>query len=140
QHHRRHEELNVDQRNTVGKVEQGVAYREPEFLFFVELAEFSGNGFGNFVGNHFQSGGKGVSGTNGAGERIDGLGKLLLKFLEALGPHVRSVGVGKEKTEQSAGPAKHQGAASDEGDDCEYHGRHGAQHEEVSGANIHVSL
>src|SRR5208282_2597170 len=140
QHHRRHEELNVDQRNTVGEVEQGVAYREPEFLFFVELAEFSGNGFGDFVGNHFESGGKGVSGANGAGEGIDGLGKLLLKFPEALGPQMRGIGVGKKKTEESAHPTENQVSAGDERDEGEAHGRHGAQHEEVSGANVQASL
>src|SRR5208282_5629334 len=58
QHHCGHEELDVYQGNAVGEVHEGVAYGEAEFLFFVELAEFSGDGFGNFVGNHFQGGGE----------------------------------------------------------------------------------
>src|SRR6266446_10189625 len=110
QHHRRHEELDVDQRDAVGEGEKCVAYREPEFLFFVELAEFSGDGFGDLIGNHFEGGGKGVSGANGAGESIDGLGKLLLKFLEATGAHMRGRGVGDKKPEQTAGPAKQDGS------------------------------
>src|SRR5208282_1476143 len=140
QHHCRHEELEVDQRHTVGQIEQGVAHREAEFLFFIKLAEFSGNRFRDLVGNHFECGGKCVAGAHGAGERVDGLGKLLLKFLEALGPHVRGIGVGDKKPEQGAGPAEQHRAAGDESDHAEYHGRHGAQHEEVPGANIHVSL
>src|SRR6202043_218690 len=121
-------------------VDQGVAYREPEFLFLVKLAEFSGNGFGDFVGNHFEGGGKCVSGANGAGERIDGLGKLLLKFLEAPGAHMRGIGVGDKKAEQSAGPAEQHVAAGDESDGGEYQGRHCAKHQEISGSNIDVSL
>ncbi len=140
QHHCRHEELDVDQRDAVGQVEQGVAHGEPEFLFFVELAEFSGNGLGDLVGNHFEGGGKCVSGANGAGERIDGLGKLLLKFLEATGPHMGGISVGDKKTEQSADPAEHQIAAGDESDDGHHEGRDGTKHQEVSGASIDVSL
>src|SRR6266404_8644442 len=132
QHHRRHEEFDVDQRDAVGQVDQGVAYREPEFLLFVELAEFSGNGFGDLVGNHFEGGGKCVSGANGAGESIDGLGKLLLKFLEAPGPHMGGIGVGDKKTEQSAGPAEQEIAAGDESDGGEYQARHRAKHQKVS--------
>src|SRR5208282_1131792 len=140
QHHRGDEELDVDQRDAVGEVEQSVAYGEAEFLFFVELAEFSGNGFGNFVGNHFEGGGEGVSGADGAGQGIDGFGKLLLKLLEAFGAHVGSVGVGNKKTEQSAGPSEHHVATGDEGDDGEHQGGHGAEHEEVSGANVDIAL
>src|SRR6266446_2634037 len=146
QHHRRHEELDGDQRDAVGEVDQGVAYREPEFLLFVELAEFSGNGFGDLVGNHFEGGGKCVSGANGARERIDGFGELLLKFLEAPGPHMRGIGVGDKKPEQTAGPAKQDGspaagaAAGDESDGPEYQGGYGTKHQEVSGSNIDVSL
>src|SRR5260370_40647534 len=84
QHHRRDEKLNVDQRNALAQVEQGVAYWEPEFLFLEELAEFPANRFGDFVGNHFERGGKGVSGANGAGERIDCSGKRLLNFWKRL--------------------------------------------------------
>src|ERR1019366_5073393 len=140
QHHRRHEELDVHQRNAIGQVEQGIAHGQAEFLFFEELAEFSAHGLGDFVGNQLDGGGKGVSGANRAGESVDGLGKLLLKFLEALGPHVRGIGVGDKKTEQRAGPAEHIAAAGKGRDDGEGHSRYGAKHEEVSGANIDVAL
>src|SRR5260370_1677149 len=106
QHHRGHEKLDVDQRDAVGEVEQGVAYREPEFLFFVELAEFSGNGLGDLVGNHLEGGGKCVSGANGAGERIDVLGKFLLKFLETPVPHMGGICLGDKKTDQQTGQAE----------------------------------
>ena len=79
------------------RFEQGVADGKAEFLFFVELAEFAGDGLGDFVGDHFESGGEGVSGADGAGEGVDGFGKFLLKFLEALFAHVRGVGVGEKK-------------------------------------------
>ena len=123
-----------------GQVDERVAYRETEFLLFVELAELSSHGLGDFVGNHFEGGGKCMSGANGAGERVDGLGKLLLKFGKTLGPHMRGISVGKKKTEQGAGPAKQQVAAGDEGDSGEHQGRSRAEHQEISGANIHVAL
>ena len=87
-----------------------------------------------------------MSGANGAGEGIDGFGELLLKFLEAPGPHMRGICVRDKKPEQTAGPAEQDGspaagaAAGDESDGPEYQGGHGAKHQEVSGANIDVSL
>ena len=81
-----------------------------------------------------------MPGANRAGERIDCLGKLLLKFLEALGSHMRSIGVGDKKTEQGASPGEQHRAAGDESDRGQHQGRHHAKHQEVSGANIHVSL
>ena len=110
QHHCRDEELDVDQGNAVRQVEQGVAHRQAEFLLLVELAELSGNRFGDFIGNHFEGGCKGMSGADGACQRIDSLGKLFLKFLETLLAHVRGVGIGNEKPEHQADPAEEQAA------------------------------
>src|ERR1039458_4339193 len=140
QHDRRHEELDVDQGHAIGQVEQSVAHREPEFLFFVQLAKFSGDGFGDFVGDHFEGGGKGVAGANRAGERINGFGKLLLKFRKTLSAHMRGIGVRDKKTEHRTGPCEQHGAAGDESDGGEDQGRRSAEHEEVSGANIDVAL
>ncbi len=53
QHNRGDEEFDIDERDTVGEIDQGIAYRESEFLFFVKLAKFAGDRFGNFVGDHF---------------------------------------------------------------------------------------
>jgi hypothetical protein len=109
-------------------------------LFFEELPEFSGDWFGDFVGDHFQGGGESVSSAYGAGERVVGLGKFFLKFLEALLAHVGGVGVGKKKTEDDSGPGEDDIASGDVGDDGEQEGGSGAKHEEVSGANVDMAL
>ena len=78
----------VDERDALGEIDERVADGKPEFLLFIELAEFSRDRLGEFVGNQFEGGGKGVAGADGAGEGVDGLGKFLFKFLKALGAHV----------------------------------------------------
>ena len=79
QHHGGHKKFHIDQRNAVSEIEQGIADGQAEFLLFVELAKLSGDRLGDFVGDHFERGGKGVSGANGAGEGVDGFGKFLFK-------------------------------------------------------------
>ncbi len=44
QHHGGHEELDVDQRNAIGEIEQRVAHGETEFLLLEQLAEFRATG------------------------------------------------------------------------------------------------
>src|SRR5208283_5380365 len=140
QHDGGDEELDVDERNAVGEIDERVANGKPEFLLFVELAEFAGDGLGYLVGDHFERGREGVAGADGAREGIDGLGKFLIKLGEALGAHLGSPGVRKEEAEQEAHPAEDPVAPEEEGDEGDSDGRDRAQHEEVAGANIDMAL
>ena len=72
--------LTSTKRDALGEVNEGVADGKAEFLLFVKLAEFARDGLGEFVGDHFESGGKGVAGADCAGEGVDGLGKFLFKL------------------------------------------------------------
>jgi len=46
-----------------------------ELLLLVKLAELAGKGLGDFIGDHFEGGGEGVSGADGAGESVNGFGE-----------------------------------------------------------------
>jgi hypothetical protein len=82
--------------HALGEIHEGVAHGHAELLLFIEFAEFAGERFGDFVGNHFQSGGEGVSGADGAGQRVDGFGEKLLEFFEALLAAIGDDGIGKD--------------------------------------------
>jgi len=84
QHDGGDEEFYVDERDTLGEVHEGIANGHAELLLFKEFAELGGERVGDFVGNHFEGGSEGMTGADGAGESVDGLGKKLLKFLKAL--------------------------------------------------------
>ena len=84
QHDGGDEEFYVDQGDALGEIHEGIADGHAEFLFFEEFAEFGGQRLGDLVGNHFESGGEGVTGADGAGESVDGLGEKFFEFFEAL--------------------------------------------------------
>src|SRR5271170_3864274 len=140
QHYGGDEELDVDEWDALREIDESVTYGQAEFLFFVELAEFSGDRLGDFVGNHFQGGGEGVSSAHGTGQSVDGLGKFFFKFLKALGAHVRCVTVGSKKAEHGSGPTEDQLAAGHGGDGGQDDRRDKAKDKKVSGANIHAAL
>src|ERR1700722_6897169 len=104
QHHRGDEEFYVDQGHTLGEIDERVAHRHTELLFFVELAKLSGDGFAHFVGDHFERGRESVSGPNRARQGVDRLGEKFLEFLKALIPPKRSVGVGQQESDQQGDP------------------------------------
>src|SRR5580698_5719939 len=94
QHDGGDEELHVHQGDALGEIHKGVAHRHAEFLLFVEFAEFAGQGFGGLVGNHFQSGGEGVAGTDGAGQSVDRLGEKFFDLFETLLAAIGDNGIG----------------------------------------------
>ena len=81
-----------------------------------------------------------MSGANGAGEGVDGFGKFLFKFLEALRAAMGGVGVREKKPKQSSGPAEEHITGSEDDDGSEGQSGNGAEEQEISGANIDVSL
>ena len=94
QHDSGNEEFDVDQGHTVHEIGQSFAHRKAELLFFEELAELRGDGFGDFVGDHFQSSGESMAGANRSGQGINRLRKQFLELIEALGPLVRGERIG----------------------------------------------
>ncbi len=54
QHDRGNKKLHVHQRHALGEIEQSVAHRHAELLFFKQLAKFRGDRFADFVGRSVQ--------------------------------------------------------------------------------------
>ena len=79
-HQRRNEKLHINQRNARGHVGERVSQRQSEILFFESRFEFRGHRFGRFLGDHFQSGRKGVPGANCAAQQIQRFRKALLEL------------------------------------------------------------
>ncbi len=76
---RGHEKANVNQRDALAEVQQRVAQRKAEILFFERIAKFASQWLGHFRGNHLQASGERMAGANGAAEQINGFGKGLFK-------------------------------------------------------------
>src|SRR5271165_6881443 len=104
QHDGSDEEFYIDERDALGEIHEGVADGHAELLLFIEFAEFAGERFGDFVGNHFQSGSEGVSGADGAGQSVDGFGEEFLEFFEALLAAIGDNGIGKNSADDERGP------------------------------------
>ena len=117
QHNRGDEELYVDQGHALGEIDEGVADGHAELLFFVELAKLAGDRFGDFGGNHFQSGGEGVSGPDRASQSVNRFGEKFFEFLKALVAPKRSVGVGQQEAHEQSHPCDLNALAQDIGRD-----------------------
>src|SRR5215469_6086809 len=78
----RDEEAYVNQGHALGKVEKRIAERQAEILLFEGGAEFSCQRLGTFLGDHFQAGGEGMSGTYGTAQKVEGLGKSFLELVQ----------------------------------------------------------
>src|ERR1700722_15978236 len=140
QHDGGDKEFYVDQGDALGEIHEGVADRHAEFLFFKELAEFSGQRLSDFIENHFDSGGEGVTGANGARQSVDGFGEEFFKSFEALLATVGDDWERKKSADDESGPGNGGISGIENGGESGDNAREHAQQEEVAGAELHARL
>ena len=112
----------------------------PNFCSSIEFAELAGQGFGGFVGDHFQGGGEGVSGADCPGQSVDRLGEKFFDFFKTLLAAVGHRCVGNKCADDQGGPGDGGIAAPDQRGESGDSAADQAEHEKVAGAKLHARL
>ena len=86
---RHHEQLQVEQFHPLQQVQEGGLEGEPEILLLEDPLELLAHRSRCLVGDHLDARVEGVTGPDGPGEQVDGIGKLGLEATEPPGtdPH-----------------------------------------------------
>ena len=79
------EELQIDERDALAQVVQRVFERRAEGQFLHQLLEFHLHRIAGLGGDGFEAAVNVVAGAHGTGEQVDGVGKLIFEFAQALG-------------------------------------------------------